>query len=415
VFEKIRYRLLLSYLVVIASILGTFAIAVRTVFTRSLTHQLTDKLIALGQGAAANAEYENGQIKIESDFPVQNLIASDRALEWFDTQRRLVDRQGKDIVTLPLSPQETVQFQTRKKRLIATTIPIIGSDDRKLIGYVRVSQSLEEYDETLSKLDWGLGGGIAVALALSGIGGVWLTRQAMQPIEQSFQRLKQFTADASHELRSPLMAVKSNATVALKYSEGMRETDKDKFQAIASATNQMSRLTEDLLFLARNDKIPHRNRDIINLTELLENLVQLYKPQAEAKQIKLNIRVTKNLRLLGNSDRLRRLFGNLIENAIHYTPNAGIVEIEDRRVGSQWYIDVRDTGVGIVPEQLKHVFDRFWRADRSRSYNSGGSGLGLAIAQAIAQNHGGFITVTSQVEVGSCFTVHLPISATSVL
>ncbi|PSM49605.1 two-component sensor histidine kinase [Chroococcidiopsis sp. CCALA 051] len=414
-FEKIRYRLLLSYLVVIASILGTFAIAVRTVFTRSLTHQLTDKLIALGQGAAANAEYENGQIKIESDFPVQDLIANNQALEWFDTQRRLVERQGKATVTLPLSPKETVQFQTRKNRLIATTLPIIGSDDRKLIGYVRVSQSLEEYDETLSKLDWGLGGGILVALALSGIGGVWLTRQAMQPIEQSFQRLKQFTADASHELRSPLMAVKSNATVALKYSEGMRETDKEKFQAIASATNQMSRLTEDLLFLARNDKIPHRNRDIIDLTELLENLVQLYKPQAEAKQIKLSIQVTKNLKLLGDPDQLRRLFGNLIENAVHYTPNGGIVEIEDRRVSSQWYIDVRDTGVGIAPEQLKHVFDRFWRADRSRSYNSGGSGLGLPIAQAIAQNHGGFITVTSQVEVGSCFAVRLPTSATSVL
>jgi two-component system, OmpR family, manganese sensing sensor histidine kinase len=415
VFEKIRYRLLLSYLAVIASILGTFAIAVRTVFTRSLTHQLTDKLIALGQGAAANAEYENGQIKIESDFPLQNLIANNQALEWFDTHSRLVERQGKATVTLPFSPKETVQFQTRKNRFIATTLPIIGSDDQKLIGYVRVSQSLEEYDETLSKLDWGLGGGILVALALSGIGGVWLTRQAMQPIEQSFQRLKQFTADASHELRSPLMAVKSNATVALKYPEGMRETDKDKFQAIASATNQMSRLTEDLLFLARNDKIPHRNRDIINLTELLENLVQLYKPQAEAKQIKLSIQVTKNLRLLGDSDQLRRLFGNLIENAINYTPNEGIVEIKDRRVGSQWYIDVRDTGVGIAPEQLKQVFDRFWRADRSRSYNSGGSGLGLEIAQAIAQNHGGFITVTSQVEVGSCFTVRLPTSATSVL
>ncbi|AFY90981.1 HAMP domain-containing sensor histidine kinase [Chroococcidiopsis thermalis] len=414
-FEKIRYRLLLSYLVVIASILGTFAIAVRTVFTRSLTHQLTDKLIALGQGAAANAEYENGQIKIESDFPVQDLIANNQALEWFDTQRRLVERQGKATVTLPLSPKETVQFQTRKNRLIATTLPIIGSDDRKLIGYVRVSQSLEEYDETLSKLDWGLGGGILVALALSGIGGVWLTRQAMQPIEQSFQRLKQFTADASHELRSPLMAVKSNATVALKYPEGMRETDKEKFQAIASATNQMSRLTEDLLFLARNDKIPHRNRDIIDLTELLENLVQLYKPQAEAKQIKLSIQVTKNLRLLGDSDQLRRLFGNLIENAIHYTPNSGTVEIKDRRISPHWYIEVRDTGVGIAPEQLKHVFDRFWRADRSRSYNSGGSGLGLAIAQAIAQNHGGLITVTSQVEVGSCFTVRLPTNATSVL
>ena len=414
-FEKIRYRLLLSYLAVIALILGIFAIAVRTVFTQSLTYQLIDKLIALGQGAAANAEYENGQLKIESDFPVQNLIANNQALEWFDTQSRLVNRQGNTKISLPLSPQKNVQFLTRGNRILATTLPIIGSDDQKLIGYVRVSQSLEDYDEILSKLDWGLGGGIVVSLALSSIGGLWLTRQAMQPIEQSFQRLKQFTADASHELRSPLMVVKSNVTVALKYPDRMREADKEKFQAIASATNQMTCLTEDLLFLARNDKFPTSttsNCDAVNLTELLENLMQLYKHQAEAKKISLNTQLAENLRLLGEPAQLRRLFGNLVENAIHYTLNRGIVKIKAHYVGSQLYINVQDTGVGIAPEQLKYVFERFWRSDRSRSYNSGGSGLGLAIAQAIAQNHGGSITVTSQLGTGSCFTVRLPASTT---
>jgi len=125
---------------------------------------------------------------------------------------------------LPLPVDRTVQIQL-DNRIQGVTLPIVGSDDRKQIGYVRVSQSLEELDETLRKLDLGLGSGIVFALLLSGVGGVILTRQAMQPIERSFQRLKQFTADASHELRSPLMAIKSNAAVAIKYPEGMRETD----------------------------------------------------------------------------------------------------------------------------------------------------------------------------------------------
>ena len=410
-FQKIRHRLLVSYLVVLASMLGGFALAVRIVFTRSLTHQLTDKLTALAQVASANAEYENGHIKIESDFPGQNLIANQQSLRWFDTQGRLIAQQGKIFLNLPLSITETIQIHNNgKNRIQSVTLPIIGSDDKKLIGYVRASQSLEEFDETLNKLDWGLGGGIVVALAISGVGGVWLTRQAMQPIEESFARLKQFTADASHELRSPLMAIKSNTAVALKYPEGMRETDAEKFQAITSATNQMTHLTEDLLFLARNDKIQIPKWDTVNLTVILDNLVQLYKPEAEAKQINLISLLNENLYLAGDSAQLTRLFSNLIGNALHYTPLGGVVEVKTSRVGSHLIVNVQDTGVGIAPENLDSVFERFWRADESRTYNSGGSGLGLAIAQTIAQTHGGLITVTSQLGVGSCFTVRLPAS-----
>ena len=410
-FQKIRHRLLVSYLVVLASMLGGFALAVRIVFTRSLTHQLIDKLTALAQVASANAEYENGNIKIESDFPGQNLIANQQSLRWFDTQGRLIAQQGKIFLNLPLSITETIQIHNNgKNRIQSVTLPIIGSDDKKLIGYVRASQSLEEFDETLNKLDWGLGGGIVVALAISGVGGVWLTRQAMHPIEESFARLKQFTADASHELRSPLMAIKSNTAVALKYPEGMRKTDAEKFQAITSATNQMTHLTEDLLFLARNDKIQIQKWDTVNLTVILDNLVQLYKPTAEAKKINLISLLNENLYLAGDSAQLTRLFSNLIGNALHYTLLGGLVEVKTSRVSSHLIVNVQDTGVGIAPENLDSVFERFWRADESRSYNSGGSGLGLAIAQTIAQTHGGLITVTSQLGVGSCFTVRLPAS-----
>ncbi|MGH2414874.1 MAG: sensor histidine kinase, partial [Microcystaceae cyanobacterium] len=196
----------------------------------------------------------------------------------------------------------------------------------------------------------------------------------------------------------------------LLYPEEIGPKDVEKFQAIASATNQMTRLTEDLLFLARTDQVPNHNWETLNLTSILEKLVQLYKPQAQAKQINLISELSGNLHLMGDSVQLTRLFTNLIENALYYTPLSGVVEIKTSRVGSQLYVNVQDTGVGIAPEHIDKVFERQKRSNQSRSYWEGGSGLGLAIAQAIAQNHGGLITVTSQLGVGSCFTVSLPAS-----
>ncbi|MEH2163514.1 MAG: HAMP domain-containing sensor histidine kinase [Nostoc sp.] len=407
-FQKIRYRLLSSYLVVFASLLGIFAIAVRFAFTRSLTEQITDKLTAIGKGAAANVEFEKGRLTIESDFRPQDLIAYHQALQWFDTQGNLISQQGKTSLILPFVPNKIVQIQTGKIPIQAVTVPIIASDNSQLVGYVRVSQSLEESHETLQQLDLGLGGGIFITLVLSSIGGILLTRQAMQPIEESFARLKQFTADASHELRSPLMAIKINAELPLEYPEEIGPKDAEKFHAIANATKQMTRLTEDMLILARTDRVSNQDRNTLNLTSILENIIKLYKPQAEAKQIHLKIQLTPNIQLIGDSVQLTRLFTNLLENALYYTPSGGIVEIKTSRVGSQLYVNLQDTGVGIAPEYIDKVFERFWRADQSRSYWSGGSGLGLAIAQAIAQNHGGLISVTSQLGVGSCFTVRLP-------
>jgi len=277
-----------------------------------------------------------------------------------------------------------------------------------VIGYVRVTQSLEELDETLNKLDLVLGSSIIIALILSGFSGVILTRQAMQPIEESFQRLKQFTADASHELRSPLMAIKSNAAVALKYSEAMRKSDAEKFQDILSAANQMTRMTEDLLLLARVETNRDFRENSVNLTTILLSLISLYQPEASAKEIDLKYEIGEDMHLLGNVGQLRRLFANLIENSLHYTLAGGTIEVTNNLVGSYIIVSVRDTGAGIAPEHIKLVFERFWRADESRSYWEEGSGLGLAIAKTIAQNHGGLITLTSQVGVGSCFTVRLP-------
>jgi signal transduction histidine kinase len=313
-------------------------------------------------------------------------------------------------LSLPAAIRESIQIQPSKPALISVNIPIIDTYNRSLVGYLRVSQSLEELNETFKQLDLGLIGGAAISLILVSFGGIFLTRQAMQPIEQSFDRLQQFTADASHELRSPLMAIKASSQVAMRYPEGMRPSDADEFRAIAQSAERMTRLTEDLLMLARMDKKLKVRWENINLPELLQHLVQQLQSQAVAKDLTLVYQPINSPMIKGNSEQILRLFTNLIENAIYYTPASGQITISGN-VSGQWIaINIKDTGIGIAPEQIEHIFDRFWRADTSRSQWTGGSGLGLAIAQSIAESHGGKISVTSQLAVGSCFTVRLPIT-----
>lgn len=405
-FKPIRDRLLWSYLAVLGVILGSFAIAVRTFFIHSLTHELNEELTTVAKAATTDIEAKNGKLTVtDDDFEIDR----EQSIEWFDLHGNLIKQQGTFAIALPLNPQTRVQTQTTPLAINALTLPVFDEGTKQLIGYVRVSESMRELNSTFRRLDLGLGGGVILSLALTGIGSIWLTRQAMQPIEQSFRQLQQFTADASHELRSPLMAIKSNAAVALKYPEGMRELDAEKFQAIASATVQMSALTEDLLMLARTDRTLPNPQEVVNLQPLLVQSIQLYQPQAQTKQIHLQGTQIEEIWVLGNPMQLMRLFANLIDNALRYTPEQGTVEIRANRDRHDARFSVRDTGIGIAPDRLEQVFDRFWQADPSRSYGVGGFGLGLAIAQGIAQQHGGKITVTSELGVGSCFTVRLPL------
>ncbi|NMF58262.1 sensor histidine kinase [Pseudanabaena yagii] len=409
-FQKTRLRLLLAYLGIFASILSIFAIAVRTVFVHTMTNQVVDKLTTLGQTVAASSGFKNGRIQVADNLSVQGLDVRRQSLQWIDIQGNTVYIQGNRTLSLPAAIRESIQIQPSKPALISVNIPIVDTYNRSLVGYLRVSQSLEELNETFRQLDLGLIGGAAISLILVSFGGIFLTRQAMQPIEQSFDRLQQFTADASHELRSPLMAIKASSQVAMRYPEGMRPSDADEFRAIAQSAERMTRLTEDLLMLARMDKKLKVTWENINLTELLQHLVNQLQPQAVAKDLTLIYHPSSSQMIKGNSEQILRLFTNLMENAMHYTPASGQITISVNTSGQWIAVSIKDTGIGIAPEQIEHIFDRFWRADTSRSQWTGGSGLGLAIAQSIAESHCGKISVTSQLAVGSCFKVRLPIT-----
>lgn len=408
-FQKTQYKFLLSYIAIFTALLATFALAVRFVFSHSLTEKLTENLTILGRNAAISSEFDDEKLNIDSDFPVRELIARHQALQWFDTQGKLVSQQGEYVLNLPINPEQKVQQQrVNNIRLQSVTLPVIYYDNNRLIGYVRVSQSLEDFDETIARLDIGLGCGVVITLALSCIGGVFLTRKAMQPIEESFLKLKQFTADASHELRSPLMAISANVEVALENPEEFRPKDIKKFKAIASAADQMTHLVEDLLLLARSDQVEKPRYEAVNIEEILYNLLELYELQANHKKITFKVNIAESLYVLGNNVQLTRVFANLIENALQYTPLCGAIEINAARNGQQVCVKVKDTGIGMTPEQLEQIFERFWRASEARSYRAGGFGLGLAIVKSFVKNHSGNITVTSQLNIGSCFTVNLP-------
>ena len=427
-FDRLRWQLLLSYLAVFTAILGVFAIAVRLVFGYSFRQSLSQELVILAEVAATHAEIQNNRLIVGDDFTDRSLALPDRKFEWFDRQQRLVDKVGNFNFNLPLNIKDSVQFNKypgqKPDEIISVVIPIIDRDNRQQIGYVRITQSLESLDRTFHQLDIGLISGMIISLAISSGAGIWLTRRAMKPAIASYQQLQQFTADAAHELRSPLMAVKTNAITALKYPDGIRAGDLKKFTAIASATDQIINLTEDLLLLARaekdcrSDKLHQSDRtsEQIALTLLLQQIVATYRSEIDAKSLELDLNIQSNLSVWGyisSPDRqamplIGRVFINLIENAIHYTPSGGKISILAHQIDRQVEIRIIDTGVGIAASDLERIFDRFWRGDRSRTRWAGGSGLGLAIAKSIVEQHHGSIDVQSKLGEGSQFIVRLP-------
>jgi two-component system, OmpR family, manganese sensing sensor histidine kinase len=413
------WRLLLAYLTVMAVIFGASAAAVYLFFVHSLYQQVDNRLLTLAQSAAPSlttVKLEGGEhLDNRAEIPWQDLFRRNRqSLSWYDEKGNELAKQGSIQVNLPLR----IGILTLPRDRIRTfTIPVYSRQldlpDLKLEGYIRASESMSEIEDVINWLRWGFGVGGVVALALTGVGGVWLVSESLKPTRQSFEQLKQFTADASHELRSPLTAIKTSIDVILKHPERIHPKDARKLSAIASATNQMIRLVEDLLLLARSTAVNPALSAVelkpILLDKVLQDLIALLEPQAQSRKIMFKSNLTPGLIVLGDTSKLNRLFSNLLENALQYTPQDGTVALTLGRVNRFVIVSIEDTGMGIAPERLKLVFQRFWRADRARSYRSGGQGLGLSIAQAIAQQHDGEITVSSKEGVGSCFRVRLPL------
>ena len=423
--QSLRSRLLLYYLIVMAAILGIFGSGVYVVFRRSLYQQLDKKLLTLAQSAtpsfSAVSDSGSKYLNQVEEVPWRDIFNRDRqSLEWFDENGSLLGRKG--LIKLDAPPKVGTSFtedsetgEVFRTHTLSMFIRRNGeSGPPTLVGFIRATQSNEEIEQAQEELFWILIAGGMLTLVLTGFGGFWLTQKAIEPIEASFLQLKQFTADASHELRSPLTAIKASVDIMRTHPERVHPKDVRKLEAIAGATLQMNEMLGDLLFLARADAdsdlpVAQRKLTPVQLNQILQNCFVLLEPLAKKKNIVFQSKFRDELSVWGDVAQLSRLFSNLLENALQYTPDEGRVSLDLYRQNRFAVISVRDTGIGIAADQVNKVFDRFWRADKARTRREGGTGLGLAISAAIVKRHGGRISVTSELNIGTCFLVRIPL------
>jgi heavy metal sensor kinase len=230
----------------------------------------------------------------------------------------------------------------------------------------------------------------------------------IERLERSFREMQRFTADASHELRTPIAILRTEAEVAL----GKPMDDAEKQNLLGNFLEECERLghiTEQLLTLSREDAgIGRTVREPVDLAAMASEVAEVMRPLADAKGLRLQVKEEAAAIVQGDPHRLRHVFYNLLDNAIKYTPEGGQVEVTTESADSTVHLTVHDSGIGIPAEHLPYVFDRFYRTDESRDRAAGGAGLGLAIAKGIVEAHGGTISAASEPGRGATFTFTLP-------
>lgn len=233
---------------------------------------------------------------------------------------------------------------------------------------------------------------------------------------------RSFIANASHELRTPLGSIKALTQSALDDPEADPGLYREFLKDIEDEVDRLARLVNNLLEMTRLSRVKGLDLSMVNLQELVAEGAHLLQPLAESKGVSLTVNASPAVYVMGDGERLLEIVLNLIDNGVKYTPRGGQVEISLRSGGEWAEIQVRDTGAGIAPEALPHLFEPFYRGDSARSRDSGlsesqggkgGFGLGLALSQEIAHLHGGSIMVDSQLGKGSTFTLRLPAKAES--
>jgi heavy metal sensor kinase len=247
-------------------------------------------------------------------------------------------------------------------------------------------------------------------------------------LEAAFAQVRRFSADASHELRTPLTVLKGEIEVALRSPRDSGEYQRVLASALEEVES-MTRLVDDLLLLSRADAGALRwGAEPVELDRLVEEVAKEGEILGRGKQVRVKIQGLEPLIVQGDGQRLKQLLRNLVDNGVKYTPPGGQVSLALRavkretsnvkRMGSEIgqaggdlaEITVQDSGIGIPPEALPRIFERFYRVDPARSREAGGAGLGLCIARTIAEAHGGRIEVQSIPGAGSTFTIVLPLA-----
>ena len=253
-----------------------------------------------------------------------------------------------------------------------------------------------------------LAAGLVAGTLIIILAGYFLARRALAPVHSAWEKQQRFVADASHELRTPLAVIKSNAELTLRHPFHTVEEESIRITNVIREASRMNRLVSSLLILARaDDGQSGISRSSFDLTAVIATVAEQFEPIARIKGVSIELFMSKGIIVNADRERLHQLMVILVDNAIKYT-SAGWVHVSCQQQSGNIILKVADSGCGIPPEDLPHVFDRFYRGDKARTRDNGGTGLGLAIAKWIVQAHGGKIQVDSKVGSGTEFTVILP-------
>ena len=327
------------------------------------------------------------------------------SMQLFDADGKLLERYGPvGIPKLSFGVSE-VSGNGQTMRIRHTPLNQHG----KLVGYLQLQlpatkrlELTKEFLLTMMALaPFVLGGFAFCGYVVSGI--------ASKPIEKLVATLQRFVADAGHELNTPASIVQARAqSLERKLTrQGMYQED---VSVIASAAERMGYIVRNLMFLTELDNA-HRERESypIYVDELLESAALEYADRFEKKDISFTCNPLSGGRVIAEKESLNCVLTNLLENALKYTEAGGLVNLSSKANGNSVTVTIQDNGIGIPAECLPHIFERFYRVDKSRSRNSGGSGLGLSIAKAIVESLNGRIEVSSQEKLGTRVDVHLPL------
>jgi heavy metal sensor kinase len=454
---RIRMTLLVAGLLLV--VLAGFGVFVYGSLRRGLEASIDDSLRLGASQAVTSLNVENGSIDFRDAQPengvqdslkergltVRVLDPSGRILRAFGQYRTLPVDQS----TMALARAGQPVFSTSPDPSAAGSVRLYAvpvHDNGRMIGVVQVVQTLNGVQDSLRRLLSALLLGGPLLVLIAALGGFLLSARTLAPIdhiartarrissedlsarlnlpathdevgrlaatfdemlgrlEKAFRRERQFTADASHELRTPLAALQ----VILGVVREKPRTSKDYVRALSDISEEVDRLrtlAENLLRLARGDTGQLALSGAVNLSEILRNVTDSLRPLAEAKGLALSCSVADGLVLRGDSDALIRLFVNLLDNSLKFTER-GSIDVAVSAHADGFLVTVSDTGIGIPAEHLPHVFERFYRVDRSRSGQ--GAGLGLAIALEIARAHRGTLQLDSTPGIGTTVSVRLP-------
>ncbi|MEM8673997.1 MAG: ATP-binding protein [Cyanobacteria bacterium P01_G01_bin.67] len=439
-FNRSRRRLAYWFTLSMGSILILFAF---TVYHRQIKEQQREfdqSIYAQTKKIAALTSYQqqenNWQINTDNVSLSNSAIFNESRIiyiRWYDAQKNLLQFIGNcpNQDSLVISGWQTLRYDcnlngtTKRKNLRILTIPlaavsvgvtapsIVGTnlkDEQSLVGYLQVAVSIAPIRTSLGRSRLFLSLGVPITLGLTGIIGWILGGLAMHPVRLSYEQLQRFTADASHELRAPIAAILSNAQVGLLAPAEDKQQPRQRLENIVTQSKYMSALVTNLLFLARHQgKLNSEDIAKIDIVELLNSVASHYQTFATAKDLefRLNIPCTSS-EFCGDRDLLHQAIGNLLDNAIKYTPKGGAVGLQLEFKPRRLLITITDTGIGVPQADLPYIFERFYRVDKTRTRQTGGFGLGLAIAKQIVEAHNGKITAESQANQGTRFQICLP-------